>query len=68
MIALHHCAKEQLAWLDVVKIRAPYCPCKIVLHNSEDRQNLTGLMKLSLTFHSRKLVLVQLFWGGFLSP
>ena len=23
IIALHHCAKEQLAWLDVVKIRAP---------------------------------------------
>ena len=25
MIAVHHCAKEQLAWLDVVQIRAPYC-------------------------------------------
>ena len=25
MIAIHHCAKEQLAWLDVVQIRAPYC-------------------------------------------
>ena len=23
MISIHHCAKEQLAWLDVVKIRAP---------------------------------------------
>ena len=26
MIALQQCAKEQLAWLDVVKIRAPYSP------------------------------------------
>ena len=25
MIATHHCAKDQLAWLDVVQIRAPYC-------------------------------------------
>ena len=24
MIAIHHCAKEQLSWLDVVQIRAPY--------------------------------------------
>ena len=23
--AIHHCAKEQPAWLDVVKVRAPYC-------------------------------------------
>ena len=23
MIAIHHCAKEQLAWLDVLQIRAP---------------------------------------------
>ena len=24
IIAIHHCAKEQLAWLDVMQIRAPY--------------------------------------------
>ena len=28
MIATHHFAKEQLAWLDVVEIRAPYWPCQ----------------------------------------
>ena len=31
MIAIHHCAKEQLAWLDIVQIRAPYCTLHLQL-------------------------------------
>ena len=32
MIAVHHCAKEQLAWLDVLQIRAPYPPSPYFTH------------------------------------
>ena len=42
MIAIHHCAKEQLAWLDVVQIRAPLCTGWFFRWSSPEKgENLT---------------------------
>ena len=63
IIAIHHCAKEQLAWLDVVQIRAPYYTVLFVYISSDSFTS--GTFPLIHCIPPAHYMSVQCFSTGF---